>query len=410
MTAQPQPRNSPPWSTATKVILVVGFLLLLALMVWQFQSLIGMIVVAAIIAYLLNPIIVFIDDRTGIRRGFVIVFVYMLLAILIVTGFSALGVAGYQQGVNLIEQAPGLIEAVTEGAQGFIGSTEPILLGPISITPIMIPWDSITEQVLGLAEPFFSQSAVIASRVATVTVRTVINVVFIFFVSIYLASDLLNFDSYLLRLAERPGYREDMETLLAQLKVVWSSYLRGQVLLGLVIFLMSWLGLTALGVQNSLALGLISGLLEFVPTIGPVVSAIIAMIVAFFQPENYLGLSPWAYALAVLGLMILIQQLENSILVPRIVGGALNLHPFIVIVGVFMGASIAGVLGAVLAAPIIASLKVFGNYAWRKLFDLPPFPGPEQPPPPLEEIPVVEVEGNPPPPMNPTAEEPTLTD
>lgn len=392
MAAEPQPRYSPPWSTATKVILVVGVLLLLALMVWRFQSLIGMIVVAAIIAYLLNPIIVFIDNRTGIRRGFVIVLVYALLIILIITGFSALGVAGYQQGVNLIEQAPELIEAVTAGAQGFIGSTEPINIGPISITPIMIPWDSITDQVLGLAEPFFSQSAVIASRVATITVRTVVNIVFIFFVSIYLASDLLNFDSYLLRLAERPGYRQDMETLLAQLKEVWSSYLRGQVLLGLVVFVMAWLGLTALGVQNSLALGLISGLMEFVPTIGPVVSAIIAVVVAFFQPENYLGLSPWLYALVVLALMILIQQLENTILVPRIVGGALNLHPFIVIVGVFMGASIAGVLGAVLAAPVIASLKVFGNYAWRKLFDLPPFPEPEIPPPPLEEIPVVEAD------------------
>lgn len=404
MSAQPQPQSSPPWSTATKVILVVGFLLLLALMVWRFQSLIGMIVIAAIIAYLLNPIIVFIDDRTGIRRGFVIIFVYALLAILVVTGFSALGVAGYQQGVNLIEQAPSLIEAVTEGAQGFIGSTEPIVLGPISFTPIMIPWDSITQQVLGLAEPFFSQSAVIASRVATVTVRTVVNVVFVFFVSIYLASDLLNFDSYLLRLAERPGYRDDMQVLLGQLKGVWSSYLRGQVLLGLVVFLMSWLGLTALGVQNSLALGLISGLLEFVPTIGPVVSAIIAMVVAFFQPENYLGLSPWVYALVVLALMILIQQLENSILVPRIVGGALNLHPFIVIVGVFMGASLAGVLGAVLAAPIIASLKVFGNYTWRKLFDLPPFPEQDQPAAPVIETPAAEDKEEPPLPANPAAD------
>lgn len=389
MSTQSQPQSSPPWSTATKVILVVGVLLLTALMVWRFQSLIGMIVVAALIAYLLNPIIVFIDDRTGIRRGFVIVLVYGLLAILVVTGFSALGVAGYQQGVNLIEQAPSLIESLTEGAQNFVGQTEPIVIGPFSFTPISIPWESITNQILGLAEPLFSQSAVVASRVATVTVRTVINVVFVFFVSIYLAFDLLNIDSYLLRLAERPGYRADMEVVLAQLKDVWSSYLRGQILLGLTIFAMSWLGLTALGVQNSLALGLISGLLEFVPTLGPVVSAIVAMIVAFFQPENYLNLAPWAYALAVLALMVVIQQIENQILVPRIVGGALNLHPFIVIVGVFMGASLAGILGAVLAAPIIASLKVFGNYAWRKLFDLPPFP--EQDPPAIpDETPVTE--------------------
>ncbi len=75
---------------------------------------------------------------------------------------------------------------------------------------------------------------------------------------------------------------------------MWSAYLRGQVLLGLVIFFMVWIGLTLLGVQNSLALGILSGFLEFVPTIGPVVSAIVAMIVAFFQPNNYLNLDALA--------------------------------------------------------------------------------------------------------------------
>ena len=108
------------------------------------------------------------------------------------------------------------------------------------------------------------------------------------------------------------------------------------------------------------------------------------MLVAFFQPGNYLGLVSWQYALVILTLMIVIQQLENHLLVPRIVGGALDLHPIIVIVGLFMGASLAGILGAILAAPLIASLKLFGTYAWRKLFDLPPFPEeepPEEPPP-----------------------------
>ena len=72
--------------------------------------------------------------------------------------------------------------------------------------------------------------------------------------------------------------------------------------------------------------------------------------------------------------MIVVQQVENNLLVPRIVGGALDLHPLIVIIGGLMGAALAGVLGAILAAPILASLKLVGQYVWRKLFDLPPFP------------------------------------
>ncbi len=171
-----------------------------------------------------------------------------------------------------------------------------------------------------------------------------------------------------------------------ELSRIWRAYLRGQIILGLVIFVVVWLGLTILGVQNSLALGLLAGILEFVPTVGPIVSAVVAILVALFQPGNYMGLEPWQYALIVLGLMVIIQQVENNFLVPRIVGGALDLHPILVIVGVFMGASLAGVLGAILAAPIVASLKLLTQYAWRKLFDLQPFPEeepPEELPPPV---------------------------
>ena len=93
-------------------------------------------------------------------------------------------------------------------------------------------------------------------------------------------------------------------------------------------------------------------------------------------------MSPWELAAAVIILMLVVQQLENNLLVPRIVGQALDLHPLVVLVGVFMGASLAGILGAVLAAPVIASLKLLGSYTWRKMLDLPPFPKPEPEPPP----------------------------
>ena len=71
--------------------------------------------------------------------------------------------------------------------------------------------------------------------------------------------------------------------------------------------------------------------------------------------------------------MFVIQQIENTILVPRIVGDALDLHALVVLIGVLMGTSLMGLLGAVLAAPVIATLKLFGTYAWRKMLDLPPF-------------------------------------
>jgi predicted PurR-regulated permease PerM len=154
---------------------------------------------------------------------------------------------------------------------------------------------------------------------------------------------------------------------------IWDAYLRGQVILGIVIFFVVSLTLSALGVNNALELGILSGFLEFLPVIGPFIGTAAAVIVALVQETTPWGLSPWVFALIVLGVMFLIQQVENTILVPRIVGDALDLHALVVLIGVLMGTSLAGLLGAVLAAPVIATLKLFGTYVWRKMLDLPPF-------------------------------------
>ena len=378
--AQLTPINpSPPWNRTTKVIVVVFGLLLVLWLIARFRTLIGMLVVAAILGYLLEPVINFIDQRTTLRRGLIITIVYVTLATVVLGGFFALGVASYQQIGSLIQLLPGLIEDVGDSISLLVNRTEPLQFGPITIDPILIPWDRLTDQLLGMLDPVLSQSTSFVSRFATSTARTVFNVVFVFIISVYMAIDLPNFGDYIKSVAQQPGYREDAEHLLPELSRIWRAYLRGQIILGLVIFVVVWLGLTILGVENSLALGLLAGILEFVPTVGPIVSAAVAILVALFQPSNYMGLEPWQYALVVLGLMVIIQQVENNFLVPRIVGGALDLHPILVIVGVFMGASLAGVLGAILAAPIVASLKLFTQYAWRKLFDLQPFPD-EDPP------------------------------
>jgi predicted PurR-regulated permease PerM len=369
--------QSPPWNRATKIIVVVSALLLVVLLVWRFQSLLGMLILAIILAYILNPLINLLDVQMGLRRGPVIALIYLLVAAAVIWGVISLGVAIFQQGQNLIALAPDLIEQATTWIESLTNRTEPIIIGPITIDPLILPWEQIGSQLLGMIDPVLSQSGQVLTRLATSTVRTLTNAVFVFLISIYLANELPRFREYVRRFTEQPGYSRDAEELMKRLGPIWEAYLRGQILLALVIFILVWLGLTLLGVTNAIALGALAGLLEFVPTLGPFISAAVAVAVTFFQPEHVIfgsTFEPWQHAVIVLGLMIVIQQVENAFLVPRIVGGALELHPLIVIIGVLMGASIAGILGAVLAAPVIASLRLFGRYAWRKMFDLPPFP------------------------------------
>jgi hypothetical protein len=155
---------------------------------------------------------------------------------------------------------------------------------------------------------------------------------------------------------------------------IWNAFLRGQITLGIVMGLVVGITMAVLNVRYPVVLGLLAGLLEFVPVIGPLIAGTVAVLVALFQPSNWYGLDPVPFALIVLVASILLQQVENNFLVPRILGGSLNLHPVVILVGALVAANLAGVIGLLLSAPILATLRLFGQYVYRKMFDLDPWP------------------------------------
>jgi putative heme transporter len=367
--------ESPPWNRTTKTVVVIVSLLLFALLAWRFSGLIGQLVTTAVLAYLLNPLIRFVEERTPLRRGTITILVYIVFILILAAAVTALGLAVYSQVTALINNLPTLVtQTINLLRDWFPDPDREIVFGPFSFTLGTLEWGDVRTQLLGLVEPILSRSGQYLSQAAGTTMRVLANVLFIWVISIYSALEIPRLRGYVGSFAQPPGYRRDAELLMSEFGDIWSAYLRGQIILGVVIGVIVSLTLALLRVQNALALGLLSGLLEFIPVVGPVIGAGAAVLVALFQPTHVAGLSPLAHAGVVLAAMIVIQQLENNILVPRIVGSALDLHPILVMVGVFMGASIAGILGAVLAAPVLASVKLVGVYAWRKMFDLPPFP------------------------------------
>ncbi len=379
--------QSPKWSANTKIIVAVSTLVLVIALIFRFTSIIRLMTIAAILAYLINPIVIFIKDRTHLNRATAIAMVYLTLVVLIVGGSILLGVSVYDQVGGFINQVPSLVADFVDLLRELSQRTEPIRLGSFAFAPASVEWDAVVNQLMGYVEPTVSRSGSLLTSFATTTINVVGQLFFIFIISIYLTAEIPNLGGYVARLTQRPGYQRDAEQLMMYSSLIWSSYLRGQVILGLIIGFVTGISLAILGVQYSLALGVMAGLLEFIPNVGPIVTAVVAIIVALFQPENYWGLTSVQLALVTLGVMIVIQQLENNLLVPRIVGNALNLHPLMVLLGVLMGASLAGILGAVLAAPLLASIKLIGNYVWRKMFDLPPFTEEIPPPLPLVEQP-----------------------
>jgi predicted PurR-regulated permease PerM len=129
-----------------------------------------------------------------------------------------------------------------------------------------------------------------------------------------------------------------------------------------------------IGLPNAWLIGLLFGVLEFIPNLGPAVASVPTVLLALFRGSTVLNISNGWFAVVVLGVNFALQQLENNFLVPRILGQSLNLHPLVVLIAAIIGARVAGILGILLAAPVVATLRVLAEYTYYRLLDLPPFP------------------------------------
>ncbi len=179
---------------------------------------------------------------------------------------------------------------------------------------------------------------------------------------------------------EIPGYNADIQKLVRKLSVIWEAFLRGQLLISLLVVIAYFILLSILGTRLVLAIAVMAGLARFVPWLGPFITWTVTAIVAFFQTSNYFGLEPLGYTLLVLGACILFDQFFDNIVMPRIMGQTLGLHPAGVMVAAIVAFKWLGIVGLVLAAPVLATILLLGRYVGRKMFDLPPWPALEEPP------------------------------
>ncbi|MBT4209767.1 MAG: AI-2E family transporter [Candidatus Komeilibacteria bacterium] len=128
-------------------------------------------------------------------------------------------------------------------------------------------------------------------------------------------------------------------------------WLRGQLLLSLIVFIMVYIGLLALGIKYALILALIAGIFEIVPFIGPWIAAIPGVFFAFSHSPSK--------ALMVAIMYFVVQQLENNLMVPKIMGKSTGLNPLVVLIAIMTGARLGGIVGALLAVPVALAIAVY---------------------------------------------------
>lgn len=399
-TAPPGPDQAVPassrWDRATKRSVIILLLIAMLLVLWLSKPVLPILIFAAIIAYLLNPI-VDLGDRLRIPRSLttivlfvLLLFGFILLPVLLIpvllNQLSSLG--NYNPQVitlNVIRWLTDSIDHLPEaivilGFEFPIGNSLQELQANFQqylVIPTIGELLTYMQQLIGTTTTVVSSTAIIGISVVGGIVQFFFTFLVVFFVSLYLTKDAPNIRRYVQELFP-PSYQPEFAELLRRIGHIWQAFFRGQIILSLIIGVSTWLALEFAGMPGALILGILAGAFEIVPNLGPTLAMIPAVIVALIQGSDVLrplGIDNVSFAFITIAIYFIIQQLENNIIVPRVIGDSVNLHPVIVICGVVVGFNVGGILGAFLAAPVIASLRVCGSYIHAKLLDYPPFQG-----------------------------------
>jgi predicted PurR-regulated permease PerM len=332
----PDEEQRPRWDSTTKVVVGIVLFVLFAVAVYAFRIVFIPLIIGVIMAYILQPVVRFIRQTTRLPHGVATGLLYLTLVALaipvgalVIPAMIDLVIFLQNQLINFARYLNTIGADTTVQVLGFNFGVQ-----------------ELVRQITSALTDFITSTASESINFVLDAARVLLLVVFTFVIGFYLTRDAERVIEWLHGLIP-PAYQPDAEALLIEINAAWSAFFRGQLFLSLIVAAILTTLSAILGLPRPLLLGVWGGLLEFLPSIG----------------NTIWGLTYVAFA-----------QLDINILIPNLIGRQVRLHPVVVILGVIIGASVGGILGVALAAPIIASLRIVVRYIYANLFDLDPFP------------------------------------
>ena len=293
----------------------------------ELSHVIVLVVFGIVIAFALAPVVERIGRRTG--RSIAVLLTALIALIAVVGALVALAVPLVRETAQLAREVPRVVAMAS--------SNEPINIAGIEIS------GEVRQRIgteLGARVGDWSQEA---ARAALRIGASIFDFLIVFVLGIYFlasAPAVRRWVDGVVPTKQRAEFRR----IEAEAARLFGRYIRGQLLLGLIIGTISAIAYLVLGVPYAVFLGVLAGILELVPIAGPIVAGAVAALVSLTEP---FPLVIWVILAATA-----IQQLENHLLVPRIAGDAVGLHPIAALLAVLVGVEVAGIIGALVAVPL----------------------------------------------------------
>jgi predicted PurR-regulated permease PerM len=347
-----------PWPYATKLTISLLLLLFFLYLLSRFQQIVAPIIISIIIAYILTPVVNNIQKRLHLPRSLIVILTYIIFLAIIAIVL-----------ILIIPRMGNNLDQLQINPQQIFNTIENALAQDYKVAGITIHPSALAAQLLGalqgLLQPVVGQTINIVKSIIT----SIVWIIFILLVSFYLIKDGAKFGDWVASHLP-PSLEHDFRLIRSEINLIWAAFFRGQLLLSTIVAgIFITIGLI-IGLPYAIGMGILAGILEFLPSIGHGIWLVIASLLAFFLGSTWIPLPNWIFMLIVIGLHLIFEQFDLNYLIPRIVGRRVHLPPLVVILGIVTGAILAGIIGIPLAAPTIASMRVIGRYIFANLFNM----------------------------------------
>ena len=325
-----------------------------------YKVLFGPLIISCLIAYLLYPGVTWIADRTRIDRRKIVPLVYIIFLVFLVLVAIYLVPTIVSQANLLASQ----LDNISELAEILEADLE-------SLLEFNLPIKSFVEELETNVANTLKPDRIF--RILQGVSTNIVWVIIIFITSFHLLRDWPLLREWFFGLSPKQ-LEPDLRRLHKEIKLVWQAYLRGQLVIMLILGIFSGIGAAVVGIPGALILGVLAGALALIPSLGPAVATGIAALVAWNQGSIHFNLSNPAVTLIVVAIFQVIQLIEGFWLTPRIMGRRLNLHPGLILIAVVGTLFTLGALMALIIIPILGSFELVFLYIQRRRAGFDPWP------------------------------------
>ena len=324
------------WATLVLVFVALSFWLL-----YRFNQVVFTLFIAILMGTVIRPVVTWLHRR-GLPRIAGVILVYLLLLALLICFVLLLFPVIVEQGTTIAAAVPGYYQSLREWMVNYPNQMIVRLSEFLPATlPGLEPIQQTVQQMLASAGQALGYVALAA--------KVIFIAIVILLLAFHWTLDGPRTIQSLLLIVPK-GQRETISELISAMETKVGNYIAGQGVLCLVIGIMALVAYLLIGLPNALVLALVAGVLEAVPMVGPLLGAIPAALIA-------LSISP-AKLVWVIVATVIIQELENSLLVPRVMRKAVGVNPFVSLLALFAFSSLFGIAGALMAIPIAAIIQL----------------------------------------------------